>query len=233
MKWVLVVLVILALIVGYSYITVSNGPIEPVGRLAFVKFANPDMYTGNPHSQLVAKYIKEHDSNTGLVVHMAGGPEYSSYYEGDVLIINVGFIDTQGYGSASLNQIDFLDSFKVALFGVPEGRYKYLSDGKTYTSYDEMMKHVKDVAQKNGQKGKIPMFWHGTARNGTPIITQGCGYPLYFQILEKNYGIIPAYLYMISGMIFPYIYNPYRNFEIQNASQLQNYYNNGSLDFNY
>jgi hypothetical protein len=121
----------------------------------------------------------------------------------------------------------------VALFGVPEGRYKYLSDGKTYTSYDEMMKHVKDVAQKNGHKGKIPMFWHGTARNGTPIITQGCGYPLYFQILEKNYGIIPAYLYMISGMIFPYIYNPYRNFEIQNASQLQNYYNNGSLDFNY
>ncbi len=233
MRWLLIVLAILALIIVYSYVTVSNGPIEPVGRLAFVKFANPDMYTGNPHSQLVAKYIKEHGSNTGLVVHFAGGPEYDSYYEGNVLIINVGFIDTQGKGSADLSEINLMDSLKVSLFGVPEGRYNYLCDGKTYTTYDSMMNHVKDVAQKNGDYGKIPMFWHGTVRTGNPIITQGCGYPLYFQILTNYYGIIPAYVYMISGMIFPYLYNPYRNFEVSNASELQKYYNTGAMDFNY
>lgn len=51
--WSLIALAILALIIGYSYVTVSNGPIQPLGRLAFVKLANPDMYPGHPHSQLI------------------------------------------------------------------------------------------------------------------------------------------------------------------------------------
>ena len=46
MRWSLVAIAILVLIVGYSYITVSNGPIEPLGRLAFVKLANPDFFSG-------------------------------------------------------------------------------------------------------------------------------------------------------------------------------------------
>jgi hypothetical protein len=32
-----------------------NGPIEPMGRLAFVKLLNPDMYPGHPHSVLLAQ----------------------------------------------------------------------------------------------------------------------------------------------------------------------------------
>lgn len=54
MRWLLVSLAILALITGYSYITVSNGPIEPLGRNAFVKLLNPDFYPGHPHSELFA-----------------------------------------------------------------------------------------------------------------------------------------------------------------------------------
>ena len=34
-------------------------PFEPIGRLGFVKLANPDMYPGHPHSQLLAEYAKE------------------------------------------------------------------------------------------------------------------------------------------------------------------------------
>ena len=233
MKWSLVAIAILALIIGYSYITVSNGPIDPLGRATFVKLENPDMYPGHPHSELVAKYAEEKGSKCILIVHTYGGSNYRSYQDGNVYIIEVAFIDTKGIGSASLSQINLWDSLKVALFGVPDGRYKYMSDGVIYNNYDEMMAHVNELAKEHGQQGPLPMVWHGTVRDDNPILVQGCGYPLYFQILTKTYGIIPAYVYMISGMIFPYLNDPYRNFEIEHASQLQYDYDHGLLNVNY
>ena len=245
MRWLLVALGIIIVIIGYSYVTVSNGPIEPLGRLSFVKLANPDMYPGHPHSELLAQYAKERGSQCILVVHMAGSSTYRSYEEDDtdsnysssnqsgVYVIEVGFIDTQGTGSTSLNNISMLDSLKVALFGVPDGRYKYLSDGVVYNSYDEMMAHVNELAEKHGQQGALPMVWHGTVRTDNVILVQGCGFPLYFQILTKTYGIIPAYVYTIKGMLFPYFNSPYRDFEIKNASTLQYYYSQGLLNENY
>jgi hypothetical protein len=233
MKWLSVILAVVILIGAYSYITVSNSYIEPLGRLAFVKVANPDFYPGHPHSELLEQYAKEKNSKTALVLHMYGGSNYRSYQEGDVYLIEVAYIDTKGIGSASLSQIDFLDSLKVALFGVPDGRYKYMSDGKVYDTYDEMMIHVNKLAKEHGQKGPIPMVYHGNARVGNPILEPGDGFPLYFQILNKEYGIIPAYVYTLTGMISPYFKNPYRNFELQHASELQYYYNQGLLNENY
>ena len=95
MRWSLVAIAILVLIVGYSYITVSNGPIQPLGRLAFVKLANPDFFPGHPHSQLLEKYAEERGSKCALVVHMYGGSNYRSYQEGNVYIIEVAYIDTK------------------------------------------------------------------------------------------------------------------------------------------
>jgi hypothetical protein len=233
MKWVLIVLAILAIIVGYSYVTVSNGDIEPLGRLSFVKVMNPDLYPGHTHSQLLAQFAEERDSKCALVLHMYGGSNYRSYQDGNVFLIEVAFIDTKGIGSASLDQISFLDSLEVALFGVPDGRYKYMSDGKIYDNYDEMMDHVNTLAREHGQQGPIPMVYHGNARTGNPVLEPGCGFPLYFQVLTKEYGIIPAYVYMLSGMAFPYFNNPYRNFELCHATELQNYYNEGLLNINY
>lgn len=232
-KWPLVIVAILALILGYSYVTVSSGPIEPLGRIAFVKLANPDIYPGHPHSDLFAQYAEERGSKCGLILHMYGGSNYRSYQDGNVYIIEAAYIDTQGIGSANLSQINFLDSFKVALFGVPDGRYKYMSDGKIYDNYDEMMEHVNELAKEHGQEGPLPMAYHGNARTGNPVLEPGCGFPLYFQILTKEYGIIPAYIYTLSGMVFPYLNSPYRDFELQNASQLQEYYNEGLLNQNY
>lgn len=232
-RWSLVIAAILIIIIGYSYVTVSNGPFEPLGRIAFVKLANPDFYPGHPHSELAAKFAEERNSKTILVLHMYGGSNYRSYPEGDVYIIEVAFIDTKGVGSATLGQINYLDSLKVALFGVPDGRYKYMSDGKVYNTYDEMMAHVNTLAKKHGQQGPIPIAYHGNARTDNPIIAQGDGFPFYFQVLSKEYGTIPAYVYMVSGMIFPYFNNPYRNFELGHASELQYYYNQGLLNHNY
>ena len=76
-------------------------------------------------------------------------------------IIEVAYIDTQGGGSKSLSQINFLDSIKVALFGVPDGRYKYMSDGVVYNTYDEMMSHVNTLAKEHGQTGPNPLFGMG------------------------------------------------------------------------
>ncbi len=229
MRWILVIIAIIALLVGYSYITTVNGPIQPLGRDGFVKFLNPDMYPGHPHSQLLAKYADQRGSKTALVVHFGGSSNYRSYQEGDVYIIELAFIDTQGTGAAG--PTNYLDSLKVALFGIPDGRYKFKSDGMVFNTYDEAMNHVYTLAKVHGQTGPIPMVWHGTARSGNPILVQGCGFPLFFDILVRTYGIIPAYVYTVYGMIFPYFNNPTWFYEIQHSTELQDLYTNGDLNY--
>lgn len=232
---------VLFFIVAYSYVTVSNGPITPLGRLSFVKIENPDMFPGHPHSELLADDAAKKGSACALVVHFAGSSNYRSYNQNvssnissnaSVYIIEASYIDTQGIGSASLKQINMLDSLKVAIFGVPDGRYVYVSDGNIYPNYDDLMAHVNELALEHGQQGPIPMVWHGTVRTDNPNINPGCGFPFYFQILCKNYGIIPAYVYTVYGLIFPYLNDPYKDYELSNATILQNKYNNGTLNFN-
>lgn len=241
MRWSVVAVSILAIILVYSFAVVSLGPVQPLGRLSFVKLENPDMFPGHPHSTLLAQYAEQRGSKCALVLHFAGSSTYSSYLEqneknskqDNVYIIEVAFIDTQGGGSTSLNQINLLDSLNVALFGVPDGRYKYMSDGVVYNTYDDMMNHVNKVAKEHGQQGAIPMVYHGTVRTDNPIIAPGCGFPLYFQIMTKTYGIIPAYIYTITGMIFPYLESPYRDFEMLHSTELQYYYNNGYINIDF
>jgi hypothetical protein len=229
MRWILVIIALLAMLVGYCYITTTNGPIEPLGRDAFVKFLNPDFYPGHPHSQLLAKYADERGSKTALVVHFGGSSNYRSYQEGDVYIMELAFIDTQGSGAAG--SINYLDSLKVALFGIPDGRYKFKSDGMIFDTYDEAMNHIYKLEKEHGQSGPIPMVWHGSVRSGNPILIQGCGFPLYFDILVHTYGIIPAYFYTTTGMIFPYLNNPTALYEIEHATQLQDLYKEGDLNY--
>lgn len=230
MRWGIILVVIILLLGAYIYIASLNGDIEPVGRLSFVKLANPDMYPGHPHSQLLAKYAEERNSKCALVVHFAGSSNYRSYQEGDVFIIEMAFIDTQA-APDSHDQIQWLDSLKVAIFGIPDGRYKYKADGKIFNSYDEAMAYVDKLAKQHGQKGKIPMVWHGTVSKDNVMIQQGCGYPLFFQIVAREYGIIPAYFYTLKGMLYPYFSLPYRNFELQHSSELQYYYHNNMLNY--
>ena len=229
MKWSLVAIAIVAVIIGSSVITVINGPIEPLGRTAFVKVANPDFYPGHLHSKLLAKYAEERGSKCALVVHFGGSSNYRSYQDGNVYIIELAFIDTQGTGA--VGPTNYLDSLKIALFGVSDGRYKFKSDGIVFNTYDEAMNHVNTLARKHGQQGPLPMVWHGNARQGNPVFIQGCGFPLYFYILQKTYGMIPAYVYTLSGMIFPYYSNPYRNFELLNSTALQQMYTDGDFDY--
>jgi len=228
-KGTIIAILIVAIILGYSIITVSNGPLAPLGRTAFVKLANPDFYPGHPHSQLLAKYAEEKGSKTALVCHFGGSSNYRSYPDGDVYIIELAFVDTQGTGAEG--DTNYWDSLKIALFGVPDGRYKYKSDGMVFNTYDEAMDHVYTLAREHGQVGPIPMVWHGNARKGNPLLVQGCGFPLYFQILRKTYGTIPAYVYMLGGMIFPYVNNPYRAYELGHANELQELYTEGDLDY--
>ena len=108
-----------------------------------------------------------------------------------------------------------------------------MSDGHVYTNYDDMMNHVNKLAREHGQGGPLPMFFKGTVREGNPVITPGEGFPLYFQILTKTYGIIPAYIYTFTGLLFPYFTNPYWVSELKNASELQYLYNQGLLNVDY
>jgi hypothetical protein len=229
MKWYLVALAIFLLIVGYAYVSTINGPITPEGRLAFVKVANPDMYPGHLHAQLLAKFANESGSKSILVVHFAGSSNYRNFKEGDVEVLELAFIDTNGTGA--VGDTNYWDSVKIALFGAPDGRYKYKSDGIVFDSLDEALNYLYGIAEENGQDGPIPMYWHGTARKDNPIFSQGCGFPLYFDITRHLYGIIPAYVYTLKGMMVPYFKDPYANYELSHYGELQNYYQQGMIDF--
>jgi len=238
---VVAIFAVIAIIILYSYIEVSSGPIHPLGRLAFVKIENPDMYPGHPHSQLLAEYAEERGSQCAFVVHFAGSSNYRSYYQNisdngtnqSVYIIEAAYIDTEGNGSVNLSEINKSDSLNLALHGIPDGRYKYLSDGVVYNSYDDLMAHVYTLAQQHGQKGAIPMVWHGTVKGDDPNLNPGCGFPLYFEILTKTYGIIPAYVWTIYGLIFPYLHDSFKNYELSNYKTLEQLYNQGELNFDY
>lgn len=227
MKWKVIIILLVIIIAGYAYVSSLSSPYTPMGRLSFVKILNPDMAQGNPHSKLVAQYAQERGSNTVLVCHLAGHKTgYPCYYEGDVFIEELGFIDTQRGYSTTINWGDVVQGF---LFGISDDRYDYVSDGIVFDNLTDALTYLDKKAAKNGQVGPRLMFWHGTVRTDNPIINPGCGFPLYFQICDHYYGRLGAYYYAFTGMIFPYLYSPYRNFEIMNAPELQYDYNHGLL----
>ncbi|MBM4240872.1 MAG: hypothetical protein FJ150_04325 [Euryarchaeota archaeon] len=221
-----IVIIIFFLLGGYFYFSTALGNFDPVGRLGFVKLENPDMYPGNTHSKVLAQYARDRGSNTALVVHFAGDADYRHYKEGDVLIIELAFIDKKG----STVDIDWNEVITYGLMGVPDDRWKFRADGKEFDTLDEALDYVNSLAKRNGQQGPIPMVYHGTTSGGNPIISQGCGFPLYFQIVRKQYGILAAYYYVLKGMIFPFISLPTKNYELQHAAELQYYYHQHILD---
>jgi hypothetical protein len=226
MKWKIVVILLVIIVAGYAYVSSLNGPYTPMGRLSFVKILNPDMAPGNPHSKLVAQYAQDRGSNTALVVHLAGHKSgYPCYYEGNVFIEELGLIDNGGY-STNIKWGDVIQGF---LFGIPDSRYQYVSDGIIFDNLTDALNYLDQRAAENGQVGPRLLFWHGTVRNDNPIINQGCGLPLYYKICDHYYGRLGAYYYTFTGMIFPYLNSPYRNFEIMNAPELQYDYNHGLL----
>ena len=227
MNWNVIFILLVLLVAVFSYVSSLSGPYAPMGRLSFVKILNPDMSPGNPHSTLVADYAKDRGSNTVLVVHLAGHKTgYPNYWEGDVYIMELGFIDKhRGYST----NVDWFDVIQAFLFGVDDDRYEYVSDGIVFDNLDDALAYLDKKAAQNGQQGPRLMFWHGTVRSDNSIINQGCGVPLYYQICEHYYGRIGAYYYIITGIIFPYLNSPYRNFELMNSAQLQQNYNTGKL----
>jgi hypothetical protein len=226
MKLQLAILLII-IIGGYILISTSTGDIDPVGRLGFVKLSNPDMYPGHPHSQLLAQYAREKGSKSILVVHYGGSSNYRSYLEGDILVLELAYVDPNGLTT----QINWSDVFSALLFGVDEHKWKYKTDGIEFNTLDEAMNYINNLAKNHGQKGSIPMFWHGTVRSGNPLINQGCGFPLYVLVTWKEYGRFVAYYAVLKGMIMPYLNDPYRNFELQHSAELQYYYTHNMLNY--
>lgn len=97
MKKAAIFIILVIIFVGYVHFTTANGEFEPLGRLAFVKLANPDMYPGHPHSRLLAEYARSHGSKCALVVHYGGSSNYRSYMEGDILILQLAYVEKKPY----------------------------------------------------------------------------------------------------------------------------------------
>lgn len=192
------------------------------------------MYSGSVHSQLAAQYAQERGSNTVLVVHLAGHTTgYPNYDEGNVLIEELGYQDSYTNYTED-NSFPWLvqSTFQYLIFGVPDGRFRYVSDGIVFNNLTDALNYLDQRAASHGKVGKTVLLFHGTARAGSPEIMVGCGAPLYFQVLDHEYGRLGAYYYLFTGLVFPYYSNPNALYELQNAMQLQNQYNQGQLDLN-
>lgn len=218
--------VIFLFIGGYVHTINIDGDIEPLGRLGFVKFQNPDMYPGHEHSKILAKYAEDRGSKCILVVHFGGSSNYSHYSEGNVTILEMAFIDKKGLTT----NIDWREVIDAFLFGIPDDRWKFRADGIEFNTLDEALGYIYGLAEEHGQEGPIPMVYHGTVREGDPLINQGCGFPLYYYITWEKYGRIAAYYYFIKGALFPFFNLPTWKYELQHASELQRLYNMGKLD---
>ena len=221
------ILVIIILAGSYFYFTSTAGDFEPLGRLAFVKIANPDMYPGHIHSKLLAEYAREEGSPCILVVHYGGSSNYRCYMEGDVYILELAYVEKNQYTPG----INWTEVWQEGIYGVPDDKWTYRSDGREFRTLDEALQYIKERAAEHGQTDPIPMVYHGTVRQGDVIVNQGCGFPLYYKIAREEYGPIAAYFYVIKWIIFPYLKNPYRNFELKNARALQYYYNHNMLNY--
>ena len=227
MKKGILIIALLVITGGYLYFTGTQGDFEPLGRLAFVKIANPDMYPGHIHSKLLADYARERGSKCILVVHYGGSSNYRCYMEGDVYILELAYVEKKQYTPG----INWTEVWQEGIYGIPDDKWTYRSDGKEFRTLDEALAYIKERAAEHGQEGPIPLVYHGTVRQGDIFINQGCGFPLYYKIARNEYGPIGAYLYCLKGMIFPYLNNPYRNFEIKNARALQYYYTHNMLNY--
>lgn len=223
----LVVVAVFTIIGAYVFMVPAEGPFEPVGRLAFVKLANPDMYPGHQHSQLLAKIAQEKGSKCALVVHYGGSSNYRHYKEGNVTILELAYVEKKQYTPG----INWSEVWEEGINGVPDDKWTYKADGKNFSTYAEAEAYILDLAAENGQEGPIPLLYHGTVRSGDPVINQGCGFPLYYQIVRKHCGTLAAYAFVIRGIIFPYFNLPYRNYELQNAHELQYYYTHNMLNY--
>jgi len=229
MKWYVSFIIVIFLLVGLIYVASSStsDDIEPLGRLAFVKIANPDMYPGHVHANLLAQYAQERDSKCAIVLHYAGSSNYRNFMNGNTYIIEMAFMDTAG---AQVN-IDWGQVIDYGLHGVPNDKWDYKVDGEIYDKFEDAWARVLEFADTNQQKGPIPMVWHGTVREGSIFINPGCGFPLYYQVCCKEFGHLGGILHAATGSIFPYFNNPYRSYEIEHASELQYYYTHNMLNY--
>lgn len=229
MKWYVAFIIVIFLLIGFLYVTTSNTSkdIEPLGRLAFVKIANPDMYPEHVHANLLAQYAQERNSKCAIVLHFAGSSNYRNFMNGEVYIIEMAFMDTAG---AQIN-IDWNQVLDYGINGVPEDKWNYKVDGEIYDKFDDAWARVLQMAKERGQEGPIPTVWHGTVREGDIFINPGCGFPLYYQVCCKEFGHFGGIIRAATGSIFPYFNNPYRSYEIQHAPELQYYYTHNMLNY--
>lgn len=229
--------IILALILifgAYLWGMTQISLVEPVGRLTITKIGNPDMFPDHGNAEVLGDYAAKTGSKCVLVVHYGGDSNYRQFVQesplsssGEVKIIELAFVDPSTYKT----YVDWGEVFYTFMFGIPEDRYTYRADGISFQTLDEALAYVDQEAKNYGQEGPIPMFYHGTVRQGGPYLNPGCGFPLYTQISWKQYGRFGAYYYVAKGLIWPYLSNRYYPYEISHLSDLQKLYNEGNLDY--
>jgi len=229
------VIITLILIFGaYLWFMSQVSLVEPVGRLTVTKIGNPDMFPNHGNAEVLGEYAAKTGSKCVLVVHYGGDSNYRQFSQksflsssGRVTVLELAFVDPSTYKT----YVDWGEVIYTFFFGIPEDRYTYRADGISFKTLDGALAYINSEAQYRGQEGPIPMFYHGTVREGGPYTNPGCGFPLYTQITWKEYGRFGAYYYIAKGLIWPYLSNRYYPYQISHLSDLQYLYNYGKLDY--
>ncbi len=195
LRWWQVPLLIwfLLVLIGFVKFYAATGCI-PLGRLALVKLHDPDIRPGGLHELIAVNTAIHVGKPAVVVVHNAGNEyAYGAWLERGVLVWNIACLDPRGNKAP----IDWWGVLRELLFA-------------------DRLKHAMWV-----HDGPVPgpvfprdavMFWHGTIRQGFPLIYGGCGCEPYYYILA-NYGNVPfAITAVVLGWFTPFILSPLEAF---------------------
>ncbi len=176
----------------------------PLGRLSYVKLHDPDIRPGGLHELTAVRVASGLGCPGVVIVHNAGYPEmYGHWVDRGVLVWNLAVLDPRGNKAPvdwreALRELVFADRLRSATW-VHEGRIP----GPILPKHSVM-------------------FWHGTVRDGFPLLYGGCGCEPYYYILA-NYGNVPFAVTAVAlGWFTPLLISPLESlWELANYRELQ------------
>ncbi|WP_456436257.1 hypothetical protein [Methanopyrus sp.] len=189
---------------GFVKFYVTTGCM-PLGRLAFVKLHDPDIRPGGLHEIVATNVAHTFGYPAVTIVHNAGSESmYGSWTDRNgVLVWNIAALDPRGNRAS----VDWYGALRELVFADRLRTATWVHDGP--------------IGGPRFPKNSV-IFWHGTVRNGFPLLYGGCGCEPYYYILA-NYGNIPfAITATVLGWFTPFLISPLEAFwELSHYKRLQ------------
>jgi hypothetical protein len=176
----------------------------PLGRLSYVKLHDPDIRPGGLHELTAVRVASGMGYPAVVIVHNAGYENlYGHWVERGVLVWNLAVLDPRGNRAP----VDWRGVLRELVFADRLRNATWVHDGP--------------IPGPILPKGSV-VFWHGTVRQGFPLLYGGCGCEPYYYLLA-NYGNVPFAVTAVAlGWFTPFLISPLETlWELTHYRELQ------------